>query len=522
MRSLAVALLAAFVAAVACDTPPEAAESRLVDLAQPDLERLEPGVASRLREARAAVDSAGGSTALGEAYGALGQLYHAHELFDAASRCYANAATLRPAEHRWHYYLGQVSRSLEQVDTAQASFERALALKPRDVPTLLALARARSDLGDRERARELASAALEADSSSSGAHLLLAQLASAVLDHAAAARHYESILAAQPTATRLHQPLAMAYRSLGQADRAKELIDRRGDGAVVVADPLLTEIQRLRLGGRSDLAEGVAAFERGDVRAAARAFARAVEALPEDASARINLGSALMKLGDPKGALEQYRVAVELDPDDAQARFNIGTLHARAGDDASAVAAFEEALRLRPDYPAARFNLANARRRQGQCDAALEHYSRLVEQDPGSGGPRLGEIVCLVALGRSGDARGRAEAALAALPHDLALVEAAARILAAADAPGVRDGERALALARRLVAAQRGSSRHLETLAMAYAELGEWERAVAAQKQALALAEQRPPRLRARLSGDLDRYQRAQPRREPGLLDEDG
>ena len=73
------------------------------------------------------------------------------------------------------------------------------------------------------------------------------------------------------------------------------------------------------------------------------------------------------------------------------------------------------------------------------------------------------------------------ERSVEAFPQNLALQHLLARLLAASQQASVRDGERALEVARQLVTT-RASLEHVETLAMALAELGRFDEAVARQR----------------------------------------
>jgi tetratricopeptide (TPR) repeat protein len=68
---------------------------------------------------------------------------------------------------------------------------------------------------------------------------------------------------------------------------------------------------------------GVAYFERGETRQAAREFERAVALRPTWARALVNLGDARLALGEIDGAIDAYQRAVKAAPDDAGAANNL-------------------------------------------------------------------------------------------------------------------------------------------------------------------------------------------------------
>ena len=60
-------------------------------------------------------------------------------------------------------------------------------------------------------------------------------------------------------------------------------------------------------------------------------------------------------------------------------------------------------------------------------------------------------------------------------------------ILATSQNPAIRDGSNAMVFAEKAVAATIANPQHLDTLAAAYAEAGQFEKAVSTQQEAIAL-----------------------------------
>ena len=100
-------------------------------------------------------------------------------------------------------------------------------------------------------------------------------------------------------------------------------------------------------------------------------------------------------------------------------------------------------------------------------------------------------------------------------PTSGAITHGVARILAASPDPALRDGERAVEMARRVVEAL-PTLGHVRTLAMALAENGACEDAAGLLRQALAAAgDQADPEMTALTSTELERYERGAPCRPP-------
>jgi TPR repeat protein len=86
-------------------------------------------------------------------------------------------------------------------------------------------------------------------------------------------------------------------------------------------------------------------------------------------------------------------------------------------------------------------------------------------------------------------------------------------LLATSEHAELRDGARAVSLARRAVARDRNAS-FLDTLAAAYAEVGQFEQAIALQQEALATLPEEAAQLAAELAAHLEAFETGRPWRE--------
>ncbi|MGH9380104.1 MAG: tetratricopeptide repeat protein [Thermoanaerobaculia bacterium] len=490
----------------------------LVEVPAPDLSELEPTVAAQLSAAATELATAiveGDPDALGRRYGELGMLYLAYGIHQPAATCFDNAARLAPGEARWPYYRGQALRRFGDPDHAIAAFRRALELAPDNRPATVALGRLLIEADRLAEAAALFDAALDGAGDDPSLHAGRGRVALAARELPLAVHHLERALAIAPQATELHYPLALAYRGMGDPERAQAQLAHHGTGEAPLEDPWMNEIAALARGQRVHQNRGNEALLRGDFETAVAELRRAVAAGPESAVARVNLASALARAGDVAAARAELEQALRLDPDFPLAHFNVGVLLAQEGRDAEAVPHYRRAVALEPGYRDAHFNLGNALRRLGRPAEAEASLRRAIELEPGSGPARYAHALTLIDLERWREARIALDEAHRLLPGDRYLANLLARLLAAAPDPTVRDGRRALALTERLVATERDVL-HVEALGKALAEVGRFEEAVRWQEDALAAARRAgQPALESRLAADLDRYRRGVPSRRP-------
>lgn len=443
----------------------------------PDASGLEPTVAEQLAEMRDRLDQtladpAADARARARAFGSLADLYLAYDLRAAARIAYENARTLEPEDPAWSYALGRLAQRDGDPDRAIEAFRRVLELQPGQFLARFRLGEALRDAQRPEEAVEAFEKARRLAPNDPAVQAALGDLALARDEPEKAIELLESVLERVPAANRLHYPLGLAYRALGDLEAARRHLALRGEVGVTVSDPFETRLQELTAGERVHLLEGRQAFQAGRWNEAVEAFSEAVRAAPDSARARVNLATAWVQVGRTDRAVEELVRALDLDPDNPTAHFNLGTLRARAGDLSSAVPHLQRAVELQPDDVGARLELAKTLEAIGRAEEALAEYSRVAERHPETQPEaRYREAVLLVELGKYASALARLEAAHDDLPQHGPIAGALARLLAASPQADLRDGARALDLARRVFDAS-PTVFHGETVAMALAETG--------------------------------------------------
>lgn len=423
----------------------------------PTLTGLEEEIAEQLREGRKQLEAALArklpDAQLAEVYGELGMVYHAYALVEASAACYANAERLAPKDARWPYLQGVLLQGDNRLDEAAPAYGRALALIPNLFPALLHLAEIHFHRDELDEAGKLLDRALAVAPDSPAARALAGQIALSRREWKKAVDLLEGVLAAMPEANLLHHPLGLAYRGLGDLESAKRHLALAGRVGVRPNDPLRDAIESIKQGERLHMRRGHTAFNLGRYADAADEFRMALAARPESVTARVNLGAALAKMGDRQGAIAELRRVIELAPGNFTARFNL-------------------ALLLVED---------------GKPREALPHLTAAVHSDPRDEAARMEEVRLAIALQELKRAKESLEEGLAALPASRRIAHSLARLLASCPDRSLRDGGRALELARAVATAEKTST-HLETLALALAQLGRCAEAAQAQREAIALA----------------------------------
>ncbi len=499
--------------------PPAVDVAELRPVSLPDLSPLEPEVRAQLQQAhddltRLAAAPAPDRSALAAAQGKLGMLLLAYDEAGAEAPL-ANAEALAPEDSRWPYFLGRLHRLAGDFERAAGDFERALVLMPDYAPAKLRLGQMYRELGRDDEAEEVLTAALAANPKAVGAHEILGQIAFDRGDFEAAIGHYEAVLAEQPGASAIHSPLAMAYERAGQKDKSEEHLAQLGTVRPAIDDPMDQALMQLMVGSNVLLMQADRALEENRPADAIALYHQVVAADPENARANLNLGIALNQQGNHAEALSWMRKAVAADPSNAEFQQTLADQLGYAGLVDEAETTYREALALDPMNGQAHHGLAETLRVRGRCEEALPNYSSAIEILTTDTVLRVQQAFCLVTLGRYGEAITALEDAHGDFPDDPEVLDALARVLAAAPEEALRDGRRASELAEALYQHRKDLAAQ-ETAAMALAAAGSFGTASEVQQRAIEQAKQEGQTAWLDfLRANLDRYRKHEPASAP-------
>jgi tetratricopeptide (TPR) repeat protein len=398
-------------------------------------------------------------------------VFHAYEFFESAEAAYLNAIQLAPGAVAWPHLLGYLYQQTGRLDDAEARFAQALRTEPDDRAAAIRLGQVYLGLNRLREAREQFQA-LEPNFPTL-ARQGLGEVALRERRFDEAIEHFRAVLARAPQASSIHYSLAMAYRGAGRLDEARTHLHQRGPRVIKVGDPIVDDLDSLIRGERGLVAQGRRAYDAGDFKGAATAFAKAIEAEPTSVTAKMNLGLAQLQLGNTSGAVQLLQQAFVLSPEDPDVARELTRLLLRLRRNDEAIAVLSKARTVNPDDEETMVGLA----------ILLAGENRFREA---------------VALLEDGHRR---------FAERIATATTLARLLASSPDRSIRDGQRALTLAMQVYDAA-PTPVHGETVALALAELGRCEEALNWMKRAVAEAGRGDDAVElARLKGEMPKYQ---------------
>ncbi len=243
----------------------------------------------------------------------------------------------------------------------------------------------------------------------------------------------------------------------------------------------------------------------------------AIRNQPRHALAYDGWGQALMNLDQPREALPKFVAAAEYLPDDAGIRFHLADCLRQLNDAKNAIAQYQEAIRLEPNFSGAENEFGSMLANQGDLDRAIEHYRRAIAIAPNYGlaHSNLGTAYYKKRLVKEAVAEWRESLRWA--PENQEVLSSLALTLATAADPTLRNGGEAVEFAERAVKLSKiPDANTLAILAAAYAEAGDFPKAVDAGEQAWTLADSRgQEQLAEGLRPKLRLYRSGKPYHEP-------
>jgi len=233
---------------------------------------------------------------------------------------------------------------------------------------------------------------------------------------------------------------------------------------------------------------GIVLFGKGQLDDAIAHYRTTLEMQPNFWDADYNLGTALLGKGQVDEAIFYCDKAIAMQPNDPDAQVALANalLQKRRIDDA--IVHYQKAVAIRPDYFLARYGLGHALLEKGEFDAAIDNCRAALLIQPNNPDCHTVLAIALDEKAQPAEAIQHYEKALAISPQSVSALNNLAWLLATCSNAPLRNGARAIQLAERADQLTGGANALvLRTLAAAYAEAGQFGKAIESARTAMQL-----------------------------------
>ena len=261
--------------------------------------------------------------------------------------------------------------------------------------------------------------------------------------------------------------------------------------------------------GNNDL--GLVYAHMGKIDEAITEYKKALAINPNFAEAYYNLGNAYSAKGQTEESIAAYKRALAIDPNLVEALNNLGLVYEDKGMLDDAILEYQKALTINHEYSKAAANLSAAYSKKGSFDDSLSSYQKVLATNPSDAKAYFNLGMLYTTKDRVEEAIFHFRQAITINPNYINAYNNLAWIYATSQNSAFRNGEKAVALAiKACELTQFKNVSMLDTLAAAYAETRNFEKAIEYQKRAIDLSQ---TEVKPTLLKRLEIYQSGQPYR---------
>jgi tetratricopeptide (TPR) repeat protein len=304
-------------------------------------------------------------------------------------------------------------------------------------------------------------------------------------------------------AHRLYEEVQLAY-DLGKYDRAIEL---NGELLALSSTSAQASIARMNRGN--------AYAAKGDTERALHDYNEAINLDAKNTGAYVDRALLFARSGKQQEALQDYDTAIRLNPQQWQAYFNRAIELAKEGQLTRAIADLTNTIKLNPKFIGAYINRAGLFLQRDELEKAIADCNSAMQLDPNASEPYWIRANVYKLKGDSAKTLADLETAVRLKPKKLEVaLNSLAWLRATCPEATLRDGKKAVELATKACELSLWKkASFIDTLAAAYAEVGDFDEAIKHQTRVLSIGGL-PDNARSGVQKRLELYKQHKPYRE--------
>ena len=234
---------------------------------------------------------------------------------------------------------------------------------------------------------------------------------------------------------------------------------------------------------------GIVLLQKGQLNDGIAHYRAALRMQPDSWDAEYNLGTALLAQGKVDEAIFHCERAVAMEPNDPDGQVSLGNALLEKKRIDEAIIHYQKAIAIWPDHFLARYSLGRAFVEKGELDTAIAHCRAALLIRPDDADCHTVLAAALDEKGETAEAIRHYEKALRIFPQSISALTNLAWLLATSPSESLRNGGRAVEIARQADQLSGGTNTVvLRTLAAAYAETGQFGKAIESARTAVQLA----------------------------------
>ena len=234
---------------------------------------------------------------------------------------------------------------------------------------------------------------------------------------------------------------------------------------------------------------GIVLLQKGQLNDGIAHYRAALRMQPDSWDAEYNLGTALLAQGKVDEAIFHCERAVAMEPNDPDGQVSLGNALLEKKRIDEAIIHYQKAMAIWPDHFLARYGLGQAFLEKGDLDTAIAHCRAALLIRPDDADCHTVLAAALDEKGETAEAIRHYEKALRIFPQSISALTNLAWLLATSPSESLRNGGKAVEIARQADQLSGGTNTVvLRTLAAAYAETGQFGKAIESARTAVQLA----------------------------------